>query len=169
MIDPSDCRPPPMMAQRRVTGAGVQLQAYSMSGDGPTLVCIHGLTTGGCVFFQLLPLLGANWTRVAIDLRGHGLSDRAMGRYALTDYAADVAAVLEREIDGRVDAAGAAALDAIVRVEQDGGARRDRGRLFARRGVALAGAAQQLLQLVGHRRHLPYRGERKTSQKVTAC
>jgi hypothetical protein len=38
----------------------------------------------------------------------------------------------------------------------------------ARPGVAQAGAVQQVVRIGGHRRHLPYKGDRKSSQKVTA-
>lgn len=64
---------------------------YESWGDGPPVVLLHGL--GSCAddwVFQL-PDLGRRFRCLAVDLRGHGLSDKPDDRYTMATLAADVA------------------------------------------------------------------------------
>jgi pimeloyl-ACP methyl ester carboxylesterase len=50
--------------------------AYSESGTGPALVLVHGITESRHAWDPIVPALGEHWRVVALDLRGHGASDR---------------------------------------------------------------------------------------------
>src|SRR5690242_1809355 len=63
---------------------------------GPPLVLLHGGSARWQYFDGIIPELTARWHVFAPDLRGHGLSGRAPGRYALRDYADDIAAFLQQ-------------------------------------------------------------------------
>jgi pimeloyl-ACP methyl ester carboxylesterase len=67
--------------------------AYTESGEGPPLVLVHGLTESHRAWDPVLPALAGRWRVVAVDLRGHGESDRS-GPYDPTTLANDLAAVI---------------------------------------------------------------------------
>lgn len=67
--------------------------------SGPALVLLHGGSARWQYFDDLIPGLAADWHLYVPDLRGHGRSGRVPWRYALRDYAADVAAFL-RDVSG---------------------------------------------------------------------
>lgn len=73
--------------------------AYGVTGDGPPIVLVHGITESRGSWDPLIGPLAREHRVVAVDLRGHGESDRCPPYDVLT-MAADVRAV--------VDAAGAA-------------------------------------------------------------
>ncbi len=59
----------------------------------PTALLLHGLPSAAGTWWQVASgLAAAGWSVTAPDLRGHGASPRTT-RYALDDYAADVAAL----------------------------------------------------------------------------
>ena len=61
---------------------------------GPPLVLLHGVTRSWRDFAPLFGALLPRWQLYAIDLRGHGQSDRAAGRYKVVDYVDDVVALV---------------------------------------------------------------------------
>ncbi len=63
---------------------------------GPPLLLLHGVARNWRDFRPLLPWLLSGWQVFGWDHRGHGLSDRAPGRYLVVDYAQDIIAWLER-------------------------------------------------------------------------
>ena len=67
---------------------------YSESGDGPPLVLVHGITENRHAWDPIIPALGERWRVVAVDLRGHGESDRHPP-YDPVTLATDVGAVVE--------------------------------------------------------------------------
>ncbi len=75
--------------------SGVTLR-YAEQGDpaGPTVVLLHGYTDSWRSWELLLPHLPTRIHVIAIDLRGHGASDRP-GRYEIPHFAADVTALLQ--------------------------------------------------------------------------
>lgn len=77
---------------------GLALRGVRTHSDGPPLLLIHGLTRRWQTFLPLLPALAARWEVHAVDLRGHGGSDRAAGDHRVMDYAADMAEVLRRHL-----------------------------------------------------------------------
>lgn len=75
---------------------GIRLR-YETWGVGATPVLfIHGL--GSCAedWFMQLPAFAANYRCVAVDLRGHGLSDKPAGDYTVPLFATDVSLLLTR-------------------------------------------------------------------------
>ncbi len=73
---------------------GVRLR-YETWGIGETpILFIHGL--GSCAedWFMQLGAFGRDYRCIAVDLRGHGLSDKPDGEYSVPLFAADVAQLL---------------------------------------------------------------------------
>jgi len=68
----------------------------TISGVGPVLLLLHGVTRCGADWEPLLPALAAHWKVIALDQRGHGTSPRA-GSYLVTDYIADAVRFVQEE------------------------------------------------------------------------
>ncbi|MFN2518984.1 MAG: alpha/beta fold hydrolase [Jatrophihabitantaceae bacterium] len=80
--------------RREVVAEGNRL-SYQEAGpaDGPVLVLIHGLASGSDTWDRALVPLGERGLRViALDLLGHGRSDKPAGSYLLEDFAASLEA-----------------------------------------------------------------------------
>ena len=74
---------------------------YAEQGDpaGEPLILLHGYSDSWYSFSRLLPMLEPEGYHVfAVDQRGHGCSERPVGRYTVDGFAADV--------DGFMDAVG---------------------------------------------------------------
>ncbi|MGH8994797.1 MAG: alpha/beta fold hydrolase [Acidimicrobiales bacterium] len=77
--------------------------AYQEAGTGdPPMVFIHGWTCDHTYFAPQFEHFKGSHRVVAVDLRGHGTSDKPEGEYPMTLFAEDVAAVL-----GQLDVEGA--------------------------------------------------------------
>jgi len=67
------------------------------SPETPHVILVHGVTGWHRTWWRVGPALAtAGWRAVAVDLRGHGHSPRIEGAASVADFAADVAAVIER-------------------------------------------------------------------------
>lgn len=75
-------------------GPSIGVRRWGASGT-IEVVLIHGLAQSSAHYQTLGTQLGRRYNVVALDLRGHGVSDRVPGTYRLVNYAADVAAFLE--------------------------------------------------------------------------
>ena len=86
---------------------GVRLR-YAEQGElaDHTVILLHGYTDSWFSFSRLLPLLGKGFHVYALDLRGHGDSDRPASGYNLTDFAADVLAFMDAKQLKRVTLVG---------------------------------------------------------------
>jgi pimeloyl-ACP methyl ester carboxylesterase len=75
---------------------GVRLR-YLEQGDpaGRPVILLHGLTDSWFSFSRVLPGISTAHRVYALDLRGHGDSDRPAGGYAPRDMAADVIAFMD--------------------------------------------------------------------------
>jgi pimeloyl-ACP methyl ester carboxylesterase len=82
---------------RRVSGAdGLSLQLHVWSEEGVPFLMLHGFGNEGHVWDDLAPLVAPHYRTLALDLRGHGDSDRDPElRYHHDAVADDVAAVCE--------------------------------------------------------------------------
>src|SRR6516164_1524315 len=68
---------------------------YTVSGEGePTLVFIHGWACDASVWDKQVEELGRSMRCIAIDLPGHGLSDKPNIDYSMSMYAHAIDAVL---------------------------------------------------------------------------
>ena len=67
--------------------------ALDIQGDGNPILFIHGFPLDRTVWRQVMATL-TGWKRIAPDLRGMGLSD-APAKYAISEYADDLAALLD--------------------------------------------------------------------------
>ena len=81
------------MIQHFVQLNGLRLH-YMRGGSGPTLLLLHGVTDHAAYWGWTARQLAQNFDVIAIDQRGHGLSDSPPSGYRLTDYVADAYAVL---------------------------------------------------------------------------
>lgn len=75
------------------TDDGTRIE-YAELGEGPALVLVHGITENRHAWDPILPALGEHWRVVALDLRGHGDSDRNPP-YDPVTLASDVRAVVD--------------------------------------------------------------------------
>src|SRR5262245_31574317 len=74
---------------------GVRL-AYEERGRGaPPMVFVHGIACDHSHFTPQFDHFGRNHRVVAVDLRGHGQSDKPEGDYSLTLYTEDLAWLCE--------------------------------------------------------------------------
>lgn len=65
-------------------------------GEGPTIVCVHGLTTNRNDWGPMAPaLLDAGFTLLAVEQRGHGESTEGTAGYGSKQLGDDLAVVLE--------------------------------------------------------------------------
>ena len=73
-------------------------------GEGPVIVCVHGLTSNEDVWAPMAPLLlDAGFQLVAINQRGHGGSTEGTARYGSTQLGEDLAEIFE-SLDLHADA-----------------------------------------------------------------
>jgi pimeloyl-ACP methyl ester carboxylesterase len=81
---------------------------YTVSGppDGKAFVFIHGWTCLCSDFDPLISHLPVDWRTIAIDLAEHGDSRSARATWTMTDFADDVAAVLDAEALDHVTVVG---------------------------------------------------------------
>jgi N-formylmaleamate deformylase len=103
--------------EESLPGRGVQLHVRRVvDPPAPPVLLLHGLGVGGLVFQafarRLLPHLAA----VAPDLRGHGQSDAPAAGYAPSDYASDLAELIQAGLNPPVPVVGNS-LGALVALE----------------------------------------------------
>lgn len=73
---------------------GCQLH-YEEYGHGTAVLLIHGLGSSTLDWEYQIPELAARHRVIALDVRGHGRSDKPRERYRIADFASDAAALLE--------------------------------------------------------------------------
>jgi 2-(acetamidomethylene)succinate hydrolase len=62
-------------------------------GSGPPVIFLHGITSNSAVFEPLMHRLKGHFRCIAVDQRGHGLSDKPAAGYRARDYAEDIVAL----------------------------------------------------------------------------
>jgi pimeloyl-ACP methyl ester carboxylesterase len=83
-----------MFTERTFDAGAVSINYAEGPKNGPPLLMLHGVTSRWQSFLNVTPVLTQRWHVRAADLRGHGRSGRAEGRYGVMDYAADAIALL---------------------------------------------------------------------------
>ncbi|HEX2525370.1 MAG TPA: alpha/beta hydrolase [Geminicoccus sp.] len=97
---------PPMPIRRFVLPSGVTLSAID-EGQGRPLVMIPGWSQTAATFKHNIPFLAQHRRVLALDMRGHGESDKPMGGYRVARLAADLAEVLDQlDLQDGVDLLG---------------------------------------------------------------
>ncbi|MCL4534826.1 MAG: alpha/beta hydrolase [Bacteroidetes bacterium] len=86
-----------MVPDSRFTHAnGINLHYLDWRGSGPTVVCLHGLTSQAHTWDQLAEALAPQYRVIALDLRGHGDSEKPPVGYTTGDFAADLEGFVKR-------------------------------------------------------------------------
>jgi non-heme chloroperoxidase len=86
-----------------VTVNGAELHYEDMGEGGPPLVLVHGLWMSGRFFREQLPWFSKRRRTIALDLRGHGQSEKTAAGHTVSQYARDLRGFLEAlEIDDAV-------------------------------------------------------------------
>nr|WP_272211567.1 alpha/beta fold hydrolase [Marinicella sp. W31]MDC2877462.1 alpha/beta fold hydrolase [Marinicella sp. W31] len=79
---------------RRIDTGRITLNVR-IGGSGPLMLFYHGITANSAVFGPLMDAFSDRFTTVAVDQRGHGLSDKPETGYDAADYAGDIAALIK--------------------------------------------------------------------------
>jgi len=74
---------------------GLHHRVWHWASLGPALVVVHGITSWGRAWDFAIRHLHPEWNIYAVDLRGHGQSDKPERGYQIADYARDVVGVIE--------------------------------------------------------------------------
>lgn len=82
---------------RNIDAGGTELNVRE-AGSGPLMLFFHGITANSAVFTPLMVQLSDRFTTIAVDQRGHGLSDKPDEGYQADDYADDIAGLI-RNLD----------------------------------------------------------------------
>ena len=78
---------------RRIDTGRITLNVRE-GGDGPPMLFFHGITSNSAVFAPMMAQLSDRFTTIAVDQRGHGLSDKPESGYDAADYVEDIAALI---------------------------------------------------------------------------
>ena len=93
-------RPSDHFGSRRIDTGRITLNVRE-AGDGPLMLFFHGITSNSAVFAPLMARLSDRFTTIAVDQRGHGLSDKPESGYDAHDYAEDIAGLIRTLDRGR--------------------------------------------------------------------
>lgn len=74
----------------------LRLSYLDYGGEGPGVLLLHGLMSCATTWHQTAPWLSKHFRVVALDQRGHGLSDKPDHAYTRQHYVTDAAEVIER-------------------------------------------------------------------------
>ena len=77
-----------------VLAGGVRIRTAAWPSEGYPTLLVHGVTSGWQTWLPPLPYLWPTLSLTALDLRGHGDSDKPEAEYTLAHYVADVWTVL---------------------------------------------------------------------------
>jgi pimeloyl-ACP methyl ester carboxylesterase len=78
-----------------VTVNGAELHYEDAGEGGPPLVFVHGLWMSGRFFREQVPWFSQRRRTIALDLRGHGQSEKTAAGHTVAQYARDLRAFLE--------------------------------------------------------------------------
>src|SRR4051794_29121823 len=83
-----------IFTSRYVDAGAVRLHAV-IGGDGPPLLMVHGWPETWYAWRLLMPALARDFTVIAVDQRGIGLSDKPVGGYDTGTLAGDLVALMD--------------------------------------------------------------------------
>ena len=86
-----------MRSEQVEVGGGVELSVLRWDGDGPAFLLVHGLASNARMWTGVATsLAAAGRSVIAVDLRGHGRSDKPDTAYDTATVAADLAVLISR-------------------------------------------------------------------------
>ena len=91
------------MPKARVNGVNLH---YEERGEGPPLLLVHGFQNSHFTFRPIIDRLAERFRTLALDLRGHGDSDKPEGPFAIETFAYDVLGFLDAVNVERADYLG---------------------------------------------------------------
>ena len=94
------------VSERRVPTSGPTLSIRDHAGAEPSIVAMHGLASNARWWDLVAANLAPVHRVIAVDLRGHGLSDKPAEGYGFSAVARDVAEMLDSEHPGPLVVAG---------------------------------------------------------------
>lgn len=105
IAEPAHTDPPRFADAQLATGVRIR---YAEQGDpaGHPVILLHGYTDSWFSYSRVMPELARRHRVYALDLRGHGDSDRPAAGYAMRDLAPDVVAFMEAKGVGRAMVVG---------------------------------------------------------------
>lgn len=80
---------------------GVNIRYLDNGGTGPVLVCLHGTSMTAHAWGHLAASLRDEYRVIAVDMRGHGASDRPNSTYTIKEMAEDIG-----KLAGKLDLTG---------------------------------------------------------------
>lgn len=84
------------VTHRYFTTGAARIHALDYGGNGPTVVCVHGVTSHAWAWHDVAQELVKDYHVLAVDLRGHGDSQWATeDKYATEEHADDLIRVLK--------------------------------------------------------------------------
>jgi pimeloyl-ACP methyl ester carboxylesterase len=78
----------------RIGAGGIETN-YEVTGEGASLVLIHGFTDNLNMWFNQVPVFSRRFKVLTYDLRGHGKTEIPEGRFSMEIFADDLRALLE--------------------------------------------------------------------------
>lgn len=75
---------------------GVKIRYLDNGGTGPVLICLHGTSMTAHAWGHLGASLKDEFRVIAVDMRGHGASDRPNSTYTIAELAGDIAKLAEK-------------------------------------------------------------------------
>lgn len=75
---------------------GVKIRYLDNGGTGPVLICLHGTSMTAHAWGHLAASLKDAYRVIAVDMRGHGASDRPNTTYTIAEMAGDIAKLVEK-------------------------------------------------------------------------
>ncbi len=81
------------MIMRRIDTGRIILNVRE-AGSGPLMLFFHGITANSATLAPLAAQFSDRFTTIAVDQRGHGLSDKPESGYEAVDFADDIAALI---------------------------------------------------------------------------
>lgn len=83
----------PEMTMRRIDVGRITLNIRE-GGEGPLMLFFHGITANSATLAPLASRFSNRFRTVAVDQRGHGLSDKPDSGYEADDFAEDIASLI---------------------------------------------------------------------------
>jgi len=83
------------MQMRRLDVGRIALNVRE-AGNGPLMLFFHGITANSGTLAPLALRFADRFNTIAVDQRGHGLSDKPESGYEASDFAEDIAAIIKK-------------------------------------------------------------------------